>query len=287
MKYIKTYGGFLFEKTDYEPIETINEEVQASTTTKFIASEIQAAVGGLGTDEERFKNAVLLIPNLATLVKINEIFSSDPKYSYKTVGDAINGELGFLDDRYKGLILSAIEKIGGKNYLNSVKLPPSAPTDIIKTILPRVKQHEGVKSKKYIDSRGIPTVGVGFNLNRSDADQRLKAVGANPSKVKEGKQDLNNNQIETLLIGDLKASKEAANRVVGNLAQHPAGVQGVLVEMTFNLGATGLSEFKKFLAAVKSKNYKVAAKEMLNSSWSKQVGNRAQTLSKIVSSSQG
>ena len=71
----------------------------------------------------------------------------------------------------------------------------------------------------------------------------------------------------------------------GDLTKHPAGVQGVLIEMTFNLGAQGLSEFKNFLSAVKSKNYKVAAKEMLKSAWSKQVGNRAQTLSKIVSES--
>lgn len=263
----------------------LTEAVQTSETTKFIADEIQAAVGGLGTDEERFMNAVSSIPNLATLVKVNEIFSSDPKYSYKTVGDAINGELGFLDGYYKGAILTAIEKIGGKNYLTSVKLPPAAPTDIIKEIISRIKQHEGVKPKKYLDSRGVPTVGVGFNLKRSDADQKLKAVGANPIKVKQGKQALNDKQIETLLIGDLKKSKEEANRIIGNLAQHPSGVQGVLVEMIFNLGAQGVSEFKNFLFAVKSKNYKKAAKEMLKSSWSKQVGNRAQTLSKIVFSS--
>jgi lysozyme len=263
----------------------LTEAVQSSETTKFIADEIQAAVGGLGTDEERFQNAVLSIPNLATLVKVNEIFSSDPKYSYKTVGDAINGELGFLDGYYKGAILTAIEKIGGKNYLTSVKLPPSAPTDIIKSILSRVKQHEGVKPTKYIDSRGIPTVGVGFNLKRADADQKLKSVGANPAKVKQGKQALNNNQIETLLVGDLKSSKEAANRLVGSLTQHPSGVQGVLIEMTFNLGATGLAEFKNFLTAVKAKNYTAAAKEMLKSSWSKQVGDRAKTLATIVSNS--
>jgi lysozyme len=265
----------------------LTEAVQASETTKFIADEIQSAVGGIGTDEERFSNAISAIPNLATLVKVNEIFSSDPKYSYKTVGDAINGELGFLDGYYKGLILSAIEKIGGKNYLNSISLPPASPMDIVKSIIPRVKQHEGVKPKKYIDSRGIPTVGVGFNLKRSDADQKLKAVGANPAKVKQGKQALNNNQIETLLVGDLKSSKEAANRIVGNLTQHPAGVQGVLVEMAFNLGASGLAEFKNFLGAVKSKNYTAAAKEMLKSNWSKQVGNRAKTLADIVSRSQG
>ena len=263
----------------------LTEAVQASETTKFIADEIQASVGGLGTDEERFMNAVSSIPNLATLVKVNEIFSSDPKYSYKTVGDAINGELGFIDGYYKGAILTAIEKIGGKNYLTSVKLPPSAPTDIIKAILSRVKQHEGVKPTKYIDSRGIPTVGVGFNLRRTDADQKLKSVGANPTKVKQGKQALNNSQIETLLVGDLKSSKEAANRLVGSLAQHPSGVQGVLVEMAFNLGATGLAEFKNFLTAVKSKNYTAAAKEMLKSSWSKQVGDRAKTLATIVSNS--
>ena len=70
-----------------------------------------------------------------------------------------------------------------------------------------MKKHEGVRSKKYIDSRGIPTVGVGFNLKRSDADQKLKSVGANPIKVKQGKQELTNNQIETLLVGDLKITK--------------------------------------------------------------------------------
>ena len=96
---------------------------------------------------------------------------------------------------------------------------------------------------------------------------------------------LNNNQIETLLVGDLKTSKEAANRIVGNLTQHPAGVQGVLVEMAFNLGATGLSEFKNFLNAVKSKKYSIAAQEMLKSNWSKQVGDRAKTLAGIISES--
>jgi hypothetical protein len=57
--------------------------------------------------------------------------------------------------------------------------------------------------------------------------------------------------------------------------------------MAFNLGASGLAEFKNFLGAVKSKNYTTAATEMLKSNWSKQVGNRAKTLADIVSRSQG
>jgi len=261
----------------------LTEAVQASETTKFIADEIQAAVGGLGTDEERFQNAVLSIPNLATLVKVNEIFSSDPKYSYKTVGDAINGELGFLDGYYKGAILAAVEKIGGKNYLTAIKLPTPAAGDIVKSIIPRVKQHEGVKTKKYIDSRGIPTVGVGFNLRRGDADQKLKSVGANPIKVKQGKQDLTIKQIDSLLISDLMAAKKAAEDLVPGLISQPGAVQGVVTEMAFNLGKAGLAGFKNFLTSIKNKKYTEASKEMLNSNWSKQVGLRAKTLADIVS----
>jgi len=272
MERIKDFESFLFE---------------SNSDAQFIADLIQKSAGGPGTDEETLSNAISAIPDASTLVKINQILSKDPKYSYQSVGDAINGELGFIDGYYKSLIEAHIKKIGAQKYITSIVPPVISSGDIIKQIISRVKKHEGVSPKKYIDSRGIPTVGVGFNLKRSDADQKLKSVGANPVKVKQGKQSLNNNQIETLLVGDLKTSKEAANRIVGNLTQHPAGVQGVLVEMAFNLGATGLSEFKNFVNAVKSKNYTVAAKEMLNSSWSKQVGDRAKTLAGIISGSQG
>jgi hypothetical protein len=44
--------------------------------------------------------------------------SSDPKSSYKTVGDAINGELGFMDGHFKNEITGHINKIGGSKYLS-------------------------------------------------------------------------------------------------------------------------------------------------------------------------
>lgn len=270
MKTIKGFSEFILEAED---------------NSQFIADLIQKAAGGPGTDEELLSNAILAIPNASTIVKVNQILSGNDKYSYKSVGDAINGELGFLDGYYKGLIEAHIKKIKAEKFITSIVPPVLSPSDVIKSIIPRVKQHEGVKPKKYLDSKGIPTVGVGFNLNRKDADQKLKAVGANPVKVKKGVQALNDKQIETLLIGDLKASKDAANRIVGNLTEHPTGVQGVLVEMAFNLGATGLSEFKKFLSNIKSKNYAAASQEMLKSSWSKQVGNRSKTLASIIAKS--
>lgn len=277
---IKLFGDFL------------NEAVQASAETRAIADRIQKAVGGLGTDEGMLTQAVSSIPNIKTLVRINQIMSDDDKYSYKTIGDAIEGELGFFDGDSKATIDLYIGKIKGKPYLKSITetpvAKPAAPKtsldEILKSIIPRIKQHEGVKPKKYTDSRGIPTVGIGFNLNRSDADAKLKSIGANPAKVKQGKQSLTDVQMNSLLMQDLKAANQSASELVPNMTSHPATIQGVLIEMAFNLGKKGLSEFKNFLALINAKKYAEASKEMLKSSWSKQVGKRAQTLAGIVSS---
>lgn len=283
MEKIKSFGDFL------------NEAVQASPETIAIADRIQKAVGGLGTDEGMLTQAVSSIPNIKTLVRINQIMSGDSKYSYKTVGDAIEGELGFFDDDSKATIDLYIGKIKGKPYLKSVTDAPAAKTapptttktsvdDIIKSIIPRIKKHEGVKPKKYTDSRGIPTVGVGFNLNRSDADAKLKSVGANPIKVKQGKQALTTEQMDSLLMQDLKTANKSASELVTNITIHPASIQGVLTEMAFNLGKKGLGEFKNFLGLINAKKYPEASKEMMKSAWSKQVGKRAETLAGIVSS---
>jgi len=48
--------------------------------------------------------------------------------------------------------------------------------------------------------------------------------------------------------------------------------------MMFNMGRPRLSGFKKFLAAVKAKNFKEAAKEGRDSRWYDQVKNRAERL---------
>lgn len=248
-----------------------------------IADEIQKAVGGIGTDETMFLAAVKKIKSVDELIKINQIFKSNPKYSYQSVGQAIDGELSFIDQSIKDSIYSHIKKIRAEQYLEKWS-GPVVKTDIIKQILPRVIQHEGKKPMVYKDTKGIPTIGVGFNLNREDSHSKLKQVGANPAKIKAGKAQLTDSQIKALLISDLEHAKENAQTLVKNWQQTPPKVQGVLVEMTFNLGKKGLSEFKKFLSHIENRRYDAASKEMLNSSWANQVGDRAITLSNIVKS---
>ena len=58
--------------------------------------------------------------------------------------------------------------------------------------------------------------------------------------------------------------------------------QRVIVNMAFNLGSPRLALFKKFLAAVESKNFDEASLEMLDSKWATQVGDRAVRLSNMM-----
>jgi GH24 family phage-related lysozyme (muramidase) len=270
--------------------------VNESLTADQIADKIQTSVVGSGTVEADLVSAIKAIPDAASMVRVNKALKTgfDTKsWDYASVGDAINGELGSFDQEYLDQINTHIKNIRADKYLGSFAAPPPPEDTVLKVIEPRVIQHEGYKPKKYIDSRGIPTVGVGFNLNRADSTSMLRSVGANPIKIKSGQSALTDQQIKALLQTDLQAAKTLAKTLVSDNGKVkianvwpslPQSIQGVLIEMVFNLGAKGLSEFNTFLLHISSRNFKAASKEMLNSTWAKQVGNRAITLSNIVKS---
>lgn len=58
--------------------------------------------------------------------------------------------------------------------------------------------------------------------------------------------------------------------------------KAILINMCFNLGLPRLMTFRKMLKALEDRNYELAAKEMLDSKWAKQVGNRAIELSEMM-----
>jgi lysozyme len=52
--------------------------------------------------------------------------------------------------------------------------------------------------------------------------------------------------------------------------------------MAFNVGPNNLKKFSKFISHINTNKYAMAADEMRNSLWYKQVGNRAKDLESIV-----
>lgn len=126
-----------------------------------------------------------------------------------------------------------------------------------------LKKHEGLRLKPYKCSAGKLTIGYGHNLE----DKGLSKEFA-----------------EVLLLQDTSDCIQALNIYLPWWERKPGGIKIVLINMCFNLGITGLLSFKKTLAAIKEDSYDKAAKEMLDSKWAVQVGNRATELSDIVRS---
>ncbi len=134
----------------------------------------------------------------------------------------------------------------------------------------------GHKLKAYKDSHNIWTIGVGFNLERKDADQMLKSVGA-PTKneIINNKKQITLDQSKKIFNKTVEEAFKNAQRWMPNLQEHPEIVQKICIDLSFNLGPTKLSNFKNTQSLIFQKKYKEAAKELAKSRWASQTGQRA------------
>jgi lysozyme len=125
-----------------------------------------------------------------------------------------------------------------------------------KEIKEEIKKHEGYRETVYMDSVGIPTGGYGHAFLDGS---KLPALVC-----------------EMLFEQDYNIAKQdyefLANRE--GLDLDPVR-RGVLINMLFNMGINRVSKFKKMMAALSNKAWGLAADEMLDSKWARQVGKRA------------
>jgi lysozyme len=138
---------------------------------------------------------------------------------------------------------------------------------IASEIVRQVAQDEGFRSTVYKDSLGYDTIGYGFLV-----DSR-KSGG------------LTEEECELILKMRLeKLAFQVLPQRIPWMLKLPLPYQGILVNMAYNLGVTGLLGFKKMLASLKAGNSDEAAQHMLDSKWAKQVGDRAKRLAEQMRS---
>lgn len=128
-------------------------------------------------------------------------------------------------------------------------------------VMGQLRIDEGCKPKPYTDTVGKLTVGVGRNLDD---------VGLRPD------------EIDYLLGNDVTVATATARRLFPSFEGLSDARKAVLVNMAFNLGEARLGAFKRFRDAVEAKAWPQAAAEMLDSTWAKQVGQRAVRLAKAM-----
>jgi GH24 family phage-related lysozyme (muramidase) len=145
-----------------------------------------------------------------------------------------------------------------------------------------LERHEGKRNKMYLDTKGIPTVGIGFNLKRNDAREIIESLGLNYNDVLSGRQSLTDQQVYRIFDVNFKEAEQICRNIFPTFNNQPDSVKIVLVNMAFNLGEPRFRGFKKFISAIENKEYQKAAEEMKNSRWYGQVGNRSRELVNIM-----
>ena len=126
-----------------------------------------------------------------------------------------------------------------------------------KALIERIGTNEGFRSKPYQCTEGVWTIGHG--LTWITEEESLSILSGRIS------------QLHLKLLDDLDWYKDM-----------PPEVQGVLCEMVFQIGFSGVMLFRKMIANMKDRDWKGAADEMLDSKWHRQTPNRSQRLSDII-----
>lgn len=134
--------------------------------------------------------------------------------------------------------------------------------------------NEGWHQSAYLDTAGIPTIGVGFNLLRSDARAKIEALGLDYDDVLNRKCALSDEQIENLLQQDVETAVAAAQGLVPAWEALSMARKKVLADLAFNVGAGGFAKFSRFLAAINRGDWLAAEAEIVNSLYYRQVGAR-------------
>lgn len=125
----------------------------------------------------------------------------------------------------------------------------------------QLRLHEGERLKPYRCTAGKLTIGVGRNLEDRGITREESAY---------------------LLANDIANEERELLRALPWVAQLDEVRQRVLLDMSFNLGIVGLLGFKNTLATIRAGDYTKAASMMLDSKWARQVGQRAERLSRMM-----
>ena len=131
---------------------------------------------------------------------------------------------------------------------------------VSKRLHARVLEHEGFRTKPYLDSLGISTIGHGLTY-------------------------LTEKESSLIVLGRLEYLEQRLEEQLNFWPALKDEVQEVLTEMAFQLGQRGLLNFKKMLFALSVNNVENAAAEMIDSKWANQTPTRAAALAAIVRNS--
>lgn len=146
-------------------------------------------------------------------------------------------------------------------------------------IVEKLKEYEGTKAyqmykgyykngkfRVYKDSLGYDTIGYGH---------LVKSGEAFPSD------GITEEQADAMLLADIGTARVQLDELRLELP-NDSRWNDFMVMMIFQLGITKTNQFKKFLSAMRAKNYATAVAEIKDSNWYRQTPNRVNDMIRYV-----
>ena len=153
------------------------------------------------------------------------------------------------------------------------------------TLKSSLRGSEGLRLKPYLDTAEPPVVTIGYGCNLESNTQYLPAdLAALVRRGQTGGQvlldQLNDRGFAWTEDQAEQALEEEVRSVVDEVLTRWPWVglinnearRNVVFEMAYNMGIGRLSGFKRFLAAVRAGQWGLAANEMMDSRWARQLG---------------
>ena len=128
-------------------------------------------------------------------------------------------------------------------------------------VIEQIKRHEGFRTHMYLCTANKNTIGYGYNLDAGMTEEEAEALLNIKLRV------MMDSLMRSLSFGEREVLLENQPRYA------------VIQNMVYNLGVRGLLNFKKMRAAIANEAWDLAADEMMDSKWARQVGSRANELS--------
>lgn len=141
----------------------------------------------------------------------------------------------------------------------------------------RLEFHEGFKAEPYFCSEGKRTIGIGRNLEAKPFTEAERLVIKNPEHITKQEAYL-------LLENDIKETINLLENMVRCYSKLDDERQYALIDMGFQMGVSGVCQFKKMLAAMDAGDFEKATQECLNSVYAKQTPERADRIARLIRS---
>ena len=147
----------------------------------------------------------------------------------------------------------------------------------VKDLYEEISSDEGKVLHAYLCSELHATIGIGHKILDTDPEKELDIFGINWEEVPDD-QHITEDRCYILFQEDVQIAISGCMKIYNNWDDLPQEVQHILINMCFQLGQRGLSNFKQMGKAIEGSDWEKASVEMMDSRWAKQTPQRAERL---------